>query len=340
MRTALGILGRILLGLVLIIASGWGVLAIHYSELGAAVLGKCFTALLVLATLAALAGLVVRRWRRPGLAAFAVVFAGLLAWWSTIEPSNDRVWKTEVAVLPQVERDGDLITIRKIRNFDYRSASDFDPLYYDKTFDVRELETVDLIASYWAGPAVAHIFISFGFENDEYLAVSIERRDEQGEGYSTIRGLFRQYEIFYVVADERDVIRLRTNFRHDPPEDVYLYRVRGPLENGRRLFLEYVRRIEALSSEPDFYNTVTSNCAGNIWINAHVNPGRVPYSWKVLLSGHVPEYLYDLGLLDTRLPFAELKDRSRINDAARAANEADDFSRLIRAGLPFATMPP
>ena len=340
MRTALGILGRILLGPVLIIASGWGVLAIHYSELGAAVLGKCFTALLVLATLAALAGLVVRRWRRPWPRRIRRRICRAARVVEHHRALQRPGMETEVAVLPQVERDGDLITIRNIRNFDYRSASDFDPMYYDKTYDVRELETVDLIASYWAGPAVAHIFISFGFENDEYLAVSIERRDEQGEGYSTIRGLFRQYEIFYVVADERDVIRLRTNFRQDPPEDVYLYRVRGPLENGRRLFLEYVRRIEALSSEPDFYNTVTSNCAGNIWINAHVNPGRVPYSWKVLLSGHVPEYLYDLGLLDTRLPFAELKDRSRINDAARAASEADDFSRLIRAGLPFATMPP
>ena len=337
MRKAVGILGRVLLGMIIVVLSGWGTLAIHYSQLGPSIPGKAFGALLLLSALVAVAGLAIKSWRVPTLATFALVFTGLLAWWSTIEPSNDRVWKSEVAVLPQVSRDGDLITVRNIRNFDYRSAADFVPAYYDRTYDLRKLETVDLIASYWAGPAIAHIFISFGFGNDEYLAVSIERRDEQGEGYSTIRGLFRQYEIFYVVADERDVIRLRTNFRQDPPEDVYLYRVQGPVENGRRLFLEYLRQIEALSSTPDFYNTVTSNCAGNIWLNAQVNPGQVGYSWKVLLSGHVPEYLYELGRLDASLPFEALKEQSRINDAARAAGDAEDFSRQIRAGLPFAT---
>jgi hypothetical protein len=263
----------------------------------------------------------------------------LFSWWSTIEPSNDREWKPEVTVLPQATREGDLVTIRNIRNFDYRTPTDFTPEYYDKTFDLEKLESVDLIASYWAGPAIAHIFVSFGFGDDDYLAVSIERRDEQGEGYSTIKGLFRQYEVFYVVADERDVIRLRTNIRNDPPEDVYVYRAQGPIENGRRLFLEYVRRINELGEQAEFYNTVTSNCAGNIWLNAHVNPGRIPYSWKILLSGHVPEYLYEAGMLDTSLPFAELKQRSKINDAAHAAHGSADFSLLIRKDLPLAAMP-
>lgn len=338
LKPILGTVASILVALLLIGMSLWGVLAIHSSDLGPGV-GAGLTALLVLFALGALAGLAARRWRRYTLGAFLVVFAGLLAWWSTIEPSNDREWKPEVAVLPQITRDGELVMIRSIRNFDYRTATDFMPAYYDRTFDLRKLESVDLIASYWSGSAIAHIFVSFGFGNDDYLAVSIERRDEQGEGYTAVKGLFKQFEIFYVVADERDVIRVRTNFRRDPPEDVYLYRLQGPLENGRRLFLEYLRRIDLLAEQPRFYNTFTSNCAGNIWLNAHVNPGRVSYSWKILLSGYVPEYLYGLGLLDTSLPFAELKRRSRINDAAQAADGAADFSRLIRAGLPTTTMP-
>ena len=205
--------------------------------------------MLLLTALGALLGLAAQRWRRHTLGAFIVVLSGLLVWWSTVEPSNDREWKPDVAI-----------------------------------------------------------------------------RDEQGEGYSTVKGLFKQYEIFYVVADERDVIRLRTNYRRDPPEDVYLYRVQGPLENGRRLFLEYLRKIELRAEQPEFYHSVTSNCAGNIWLNAQVNPGRVSYSWKILLSGHVPEHLHGLGLLDTRLTFAELQRRSRVNDAAQAAEEAVDFS--------------
>ena len=239
-----------------------------------------------------------------------------------------------MAILPSAAIDGDQVTVRNIRNFDYRTEADFTAAYYDKTFDLSKLDSVDLVASYWAGPAIAHIFLSFGFGPQGRLAISIERRDERGEAYSTIKGLFKQYELFYVVADERDVIRLRTNVRRDPPEDVYVYRVRGPIENGQRLFLEYMKKINALEERPEFYNTLTTNCTGNIWLHGQVNPKRVPYSWKILLSGHVPEYLYGLGRLDTSLPFPELKRRSRVNAAAQAADEAMDFSRQIRVGLP------
>jgi hypothetical protein len=313
----------------------WGALALRYSDLHGALRNTLVSAF-VLCGLLALVALGARRWRWRTLAAFGVLFAGLLMWWNQIEPSNDRMWKPEVAVLPHVTFDGDRITVHNIRNFHYRSETDFTPAYYDATFDVRELESVDLVASYWAGPDIAHIFLSFGFGADEHLAISIERRDERHEGYSTVKGLFRQYELIYVVADERDVIRVRTNVRTDPPEDVYLYRLHGSIENARRILLEYLRKINELHERPEFYNTLLTNCTSNIWLHARVNPGHVPYSWKILLSGHVPEYLHDHGRLDTRLPFSELKRRSQVNAAAQAAGDAADFSRRIRVGLPQA----
>ena len=116
----------------------------------------------------------------------------------------------------------------------------------------------------------------------DHLAVSIETRKEKGEGYSTIKGFFRQYELYYVVADERDVIRLRTNYRQDPPEDVYVYRMQGPIENGRRVFLEYMRKINGSATQPEFYNTLTSNCTTEIWYNTLVNADHLPFSWKIV----------------------------------------------------------
>jgi hypothetical protein len=175
--------------------------------------------------------------------------------------------------------------------------------------------------------------VSFGF-GDDHLAVSIEARKVRGEGYSSVKGFFRQYELVYVVADERDVIRLRTNYRKDPPEDVYLYRLQGPRENIRRIFLDYVRQINELYERPQFYNTLTTNCTTNIFFHARVNATAVPLSWKVILSGYTAEYAYDKGRLDRTLPFAELQRRSRINAQAQAADQAPDFSRRIRQGLP------
>jgi hypothetical protein len=322
----------VLLSILVAAMTLWGALALYYSH--PAGLQIELAVGYALCGLATLIGLATSRWRQRAAVCFAAVFAALLAWWSTIEPSNDRNWKPEVAVMPYATIDGDLITIHNIRNFDYRTEADFTRAYYDKIFDVRKLESVDLIATYWMGPDIAHVFLSFGFGDNDYLAISIERRDEQGEGYSTIKGLFRQFELYYVVADERDVIRVRTNYRKDPPEDVYLYRAQGPVENARRLFLEYVRKINELKDKPEFYNTLTTNCTGNIWLHTRINPEHLAYSWKLLLSGHVPEYVYDQGRLDRSLPFPELQRRSLINSRAQSADQAEDFSRRIREELP------
>jgi hypothetical protein len=339
MRTFAKQLGRAAGALAILAAAAWGALALLYTG----PLPEWLRTLL--AGLFGLAGLVAavvflfsrRRWRAAG--AFAAVFLLLLVWWSTIRPSNDRDWQTDVAVLPYATIDGDLVTMHNIRNFDYRSETDFTPAYYDKTFDLRQLDSGDILASYWMGPEIAHVFLSFGFAGRDYVTVSIETRKERAEEYSTLKGFFRQYELFYVVADERDVIRLRTNYRKDPPEDVYLYRAHVPVENVRRIFMDYVRKINALKERPEFYNTLTTNCTTNILMHTRVNPGHPPLNWKVLLSGYAPAYAYEQGKLDTSLPFEELKKRSRINDAARAADHAPDFSQQIRAGLPGVNKP-
>ena len=183
------------------------------------------------------------------------------------------------------------------------------------------------------GDAIAHIMVSFGFAGD-HVAISIETRKEKGEAYSSIAGFFKRYELIYVVGDERDLIRVRSNYRR-PQEQVYLYRTRMNHDNARRLFLEYVGRINQLKERPAFYNTLTTNCTTDVWSLARaLSTTQVPLDWRVLLSGYFPAYAYDLGSLDTRLPFAELKARSLINEKAHAAAADPEFSSRIRAGLP------
>ena len=324
----LKIIGLVITALFIIMLSAWGMLALYYCLPAGFNIALAITfALLALFTVTSMA---MQRWRRRAMAVYTAVFAALLIWWNSIDPSNDRDWQTDVAVLPYATIDGDLVTVHNIRNFDYRTETDYIPAYYDRTFDLRKLESVDLVAVYWMGPAIAHTFLSFGFEGDNYLAVSIETRKEKGEGYSTLKGFFKQFELYYVVADERDVIRLRTNYRKNPPEDVYLYRIHRPIESAQRLFLEYIHKINALREKPAFYNTLIHNCTTTIWLNAKVNPTRPPLSWKILLSGYVPEYLYDMQTLDTSIPFPELRKRAHVNKQAQLADNSPDFSRSIR----------
>lgn len=323
----------LLLGLLIAAAGVWGVLAITFAGSHNDILRNTLAAGFAAVSLAALIALGFRRWRWRALAIFLVPFAVLLVWWHGIVPSNDRDWQTDVAKLPYATVEGDLVTVHNIRNFDYRSETDYTPAYYDKRFDLRQLEGVDLVAVYWMGPDIAHVFLSFAFAGDKHLAISIETRKEKGEGYSTLKGFFRQYELYYVMADERDVIRLRTNYRHDPPEDVYVYRGSGPVDSVRRLFLEYIEKMNALKTTPEFYNSLTTNCTTNIWLNSRVNPAHLPFSWKILVSGHVPEFLYEHGRLVTGgLPFSELQQRVHVNARAQAADAAPDFSRRIREG--------
>ena len=321
----------LVLALLLLGMAGWGVLALYYFDHASAGLRTGFAAAFGLASLVALVGFALPRWRWRAFAGYFVLFLVVLWQWLAVEPSNEREWQPEVAILPYATVDGDRVTVHKIRNFDYRSETDSTPAYYDKTFDLRQLDAVDLVASYWMGPDIAHLFLTFEFGGKDHLAISIETRKEKGEDYSTVAGFFRQYELYYVVADERDVIRVRTNYRRDPPENVYLYRVKGPTENARRLFLDYMEKINALRERPEFYNTLTTNCTTNIWMHTRVNPGHPPLSWKVLASGHIARFLYEAGRLDTSVTFAELQRRSHINARAQAADEAQDFSRRIRA---------
>jgi len=323
--------GLVLLALLIAATGVWGVLALSISGPQPQALRMALAGGVGVASLTALIALLLNRWRWRALAAWLVLFLGVLAWWGALQPSNDRDWLPNVARVPWATVEGNTVTVHNIRNFEYRSETDFTPAWYDKTYDLSKLEGVDIVASYWMGPDIAHVFVSFAFAGGDHLAISIETRKEKGEAYSTVKGFFRQYELYYVVADERDVIRLRTNYRHDPPEEVYVYRAAGTNGAGRRLFMEYISRINALKTSPEWYNSLTTNCTTNIWKISRVNPQHLPLSWKILASGYVPEYLYEHGRLVTGgLPFSELQNRVHVNDRAHAADTAEDFSRRIR----------
>ena len=271
----------------------------------------------------------------PGTAVAALaIFTVLVILFLRIPASNDRDWQPDVSVTPHATVNGDLVTIHGVRNFDYRSESDFTPRWEDRTYDLRKLDSADIIAVYWSDKAVAHIMVSFGFQDQDYLAVSIETRKEKGESYSTLAGFFRRYELYYVVADERDVIRVRTTYRQ-PQEDVYIYRTRTPQRNIRRSFLDYLQVMNDMCVHPRFYNTLTTNCTTTILMHTRMNPESPPMSWKILLSGYLPDYLYELGRIDTAKPFADLEKLSRVNERAQAADKDDaSFSQRLRQGLP------
>jgi len=326
-------LKRLLIAILIIavlFASVWEVLALLYAGHGEGAVARAIAvAILVLGSLAAFI------WLRPfwrALAAWGVGFLAVLIWFNTLRPTNDRDWQPDVAKVAWAEVSGDKLTFHNVRDFDYRSETDFTPRYEDRVYDLAKLRGLDLVMSYWGSPAIAHTIMSWDFEGSRPLAISIETRKSKGQEYSAIKGFFRHYEIIYIAADERDVVRVRTNYRG---EDDYLYRLKVAPPSARALLMDYIASMNALVETPEFYNALVDNCTTSIRQHVtHVATTVPPLDWRLLANGYGDQMLYDRGRIDTRLPFAELRAKSYINAKAKALDQDPTFSQGIREGLP------
>jgi len=328
---SLGWLTRGLWFLCQVLLVAWATLAIYYSNLPWA---EFRLALAIAFSAFAIWALWFSRQRRLS-AFFIVLFLGVVTWWMFIFPSHNRPWRPEVAVMPRAFIDGDRVRITGVRDFDYhRSRDDFTVRYEERTVQLSHLTGLDFFVSYWAEGFVGHTFVSFIFDNAPPLSISIETRPEMGEGFDPLASLFKQFELIYIVGDERDLVRVRTNYRR---ETVYLYRLNSSPDNVRRLFMIYLARINELADQPEFYHLLSNSCTINIvrYANAAGRTGR--FDIRHLLNGLIDSYLYHSGRVDTTLPFEELRRRSQINEAAQAADGAPDFSDRIRASLPTVT---
>jgi hypothetical protein len=275
-------------------------------------------------------------WQKLG-AAF-IAFALVLAWWLTLKPTNGADWQPDVAKVAWAEIDGDVVTLHNVRNCDYRTKDDFTPRWETRTVRLSQITGVDLAVDYWGSPWIAHPIASFQFADAPPVCFSIETRMKTGQTYSAIGGLYRQFELIYVVADERDVIRVRTNYRRG--EDIYLYRTTLNPAQARERFLEYLRSLDEMRERPRWYNAITTNCTTSIRAQ-HSAAEHMPWDWRILLNGKGDEMMFENRTIATGgLPFAELRKKALINAAAKAADKSPGFSRLIREGLPGFALPP
>lgn len=285
----------------------------------------------ILFVIALLAIVIFVRGKLLKLAIVFGAFAVVVSWWLTLKPSNDRAWQPDVDRTAWADINGDEVTIHNVRNCDYRTATDFTPHWETRTVRISQITGMDLAINYWGSPWIAHPIVSFQFSDGLPLCFSIEVRKTIGQKYSTLAGFFRQYTLIYIVADERDVIRLRTNYRG---EDVYLYHTLASPAQARERFHEYIDTLNALHENPRWYNAVTSNCTTSIRAQRAANL-RKPWDWRILFNGKADEMLYQNRAIATGgLSFIELRQQSLINERARAADQDPDFSRLIRKGLP------
>ncbi|MBV6828533.1 DUF4105 domain-containing protein [Xanthomonas euvesicatoria] len=329
-------IGRWALRVALVLAAGWGGLAIYYALTGNALVRAGWVASWCAMAVAALWG--VRRgrenWALVGI--FSAAFVVLAVSWWLMQPSQDRDWADDVAQRLQPQVHGDIVTLHNVRNFDWRSETDYVPRWETRQYDLNRLVSADLALSYWMGPAIAHTLVSFGFDDGSHVVFSLEIRKERGEAFSALGGFFRSFEETLVAADERDILRVRTNVRG---EDMYLYRLAIPKAGLRRMFMGYVELANELDRKPAFYNTLTSNCTTIVFALVRQLQPTLPLDHRLLLSGYVDQYAYDHHGLMPGYPFATLKQRGHFTARAIAADKAADFSARIRAGMPLAPAP-
>jgi hypothetical protein len=323
-------IGLVLLATAMLLIGAWCSLAVWYQcKAGEPLRGILAggTALYVVLAVASLATR--RRW--IGFGTFSASTALFFAWWATILPASNRNWTPDVARNVTATFGGDHVVITNVRNFTWRSETDFDQTWEQRTYSLAHVTDVDLILSYWMGESIAHTIISFGFDDAPRLAFSIEIRKESEESFSSVSGFFKQYELVIIAADERDVVRLRSNVRG---EDVRIYRLRMRPTNAQRLLHTYLDEANDLARRPRFYNTLTSNCTTLVFDMARVIHPGLPLDSRIVFSGYLADYAYDVGGIDTSMPFEKLRDLSRIHEKAIAAGSDPDFSVRIREGMP------
>nr|WP_237719759.1 DUF4105 domain-containing protein [Herbaspirillum sp. CF444] len=329
LRKVIWIVLCLLLTLAITAAGAWTGFALWFQLAAPTQIRIVAIVFLALAMLAAVRALWQRRWKP--VIWFAVFFAGVLGWWSTFKPSHDRVWADDVARLLHIDVDGSKVRLTNVRNFDWRSETDYTVRWENREYNLDHLVTADLVLSYWMGPAIAHTLVSFGFDDGRYLTFSVEIRKEKGESFSALGGFFRKFETVLVASDERDIIRVRTNMRG---EDVYFYRLQVEPATLRKLFIGYAGEARKLEQAPEFYNTLTSNCTTIVFDLARAINPQLPLDYRLLASGYLAEYAYDVGGLAPGVDYATLKARGRITGRALAAGNDPRFSELIRVGIP------
>jgi len=311
-------------------ASLWIILAVWFSNIPGNLPPKIAAVLLGIGLLS-IAYLSTRR--RYTISIIFSLLVLIYLWWILIPPSNIRNWDPPARILTTAEfsESSKQVTIRNVRNFEYRSLEEYDTRYYDKAFNLDQVTGVDFIVSYWGNASIAHTFLSFGFSDGSQLAVSIEIRPEAGESYHPLAGMFKQYELIYVFGDERDLIRLRTNYRN---EETYLYRSTASPEQARNLLVDILSRVNQLARKPDFYGTIRQNCTTSLV--RHINKvleEDIPFSGRLLLNGYSDELAFSRGNIRRDLPFEELKKACYISGIARSLDDAPEFSKKLRAHI-------
>jgi Domain of unknown function (DUF4105) len=325
-----GILFRLALAMAIVLATAWASLALWYRLPTPEPMRELAAGVFALIGLSAIIALFGRR-RILVLIGFAIAFAAVSVWWTTLKPATDADWATDVARQVTGEIDGDILTLTNVRVFDWRSESDFVERWTSRSYDLSKLRTLDLFMSYWAGPEMAHVILSFGFDGGGYLAWSIEVRRRIGGEFSPIADLFKSNPLIIIATEESDVVRVRSNFRK---EDVQLYRLKVAPEQARLLLLEYVADANALARTPAFYNSISTNCTTTIIKMMRAVGDSMPLDWRYIANGYLPEYAYERGVLDTRLPLAQLRELAHIDKRAQEAGASPRFSELIRVGVP------
>jgi hypothetical protein len=269
------------------------------------------------------------RFRRRAWILWGGCMAAGLAWWLMLNPPANADWQGDVAQLATAEIDGDVITFRNVRDFQYRGETDYTPRWTTRQVRLSSLTGVDIAINYWGSPWMAHPIVNFHFADAPPLAFSIETRKRDGQSYSAIGGLYRQFPLICIVAEEQDILALRAVYRKG--EDVYLYRTTLPARHARSRLLDYVNTINELAHRPRWYNAITTNCTTAIRSQDH-DGDRIPWDWRILVNGKGDEMMFEIGKFQTGgLNFAQLKQRAHANAAIIAAHGKPDFSTRIRS---------
>ena len=271
------------------------------------------------------------KWKRSVIVGAGILFVIVFVQLLFEKPKRYKDWIESCKKPPivRISKDMGMVKIDNVREFKWRSVDDYDAAWVTRSYYLDQLDSLDLIVEPLGDSKLfAHSMLSFGFGPERKVVISAEVRKEEGESFSLLPGLYKQFELMYQVNSERDALTLRGC---EEGTQLYIFPIKANQEFMKSLFLSMTEKAGKLTDEPKFYHSLRANCTTELFDHIKKNyDGSISYGRGVLFPAQSGKVLHEMGWMDTDLDYDAAMEQFRSGMRVRKFADNPDFSKKIR----------
>jgi hypothetical protein len=252
----------------------------------------------------------------------------------TKQPSHNKHWEALSARTPNALIRPESITLQNVRDRHY-VANNSETENYTWLDNLTIVPDTDIVRT-WFGAAelsanlpISHTFLSFELHTGDVYTLSVEARRTVGQTYSPIKGMSKQYPLWYGWGTERDMVGGRALLYK---KQVEYYPLTLNQTQAANLFRTLATRTHEVAMQARWYNTFTSSCATELVQAANQTKGAVlPFHLAHYLPGLAVPYLMKMGYIKQQERSVIPTNSSRLLSTLYSNTKPQVFSKILRS---------